>query len=418
VIFQKAVEARARLRDKTNTNQHSLLCQAPPAEGKQTPSREENAMDTISENQATTVRDLAGWPHRVIRRGEAVRPLPPHARSLADLTFEVGEVRRSLGDYMTRSYTLGLLILKGGEVALERYGTGRGPELRWTSYSTAKSITATLVGAALHDGAIGSLDDRCETYLPRLRGSTYEGVTIRNALRMCSGVDWCEEDDRSEAGRLRRAMAGRRPGSMLELLRTLPRARPQGVVFNYSTADSCLLGALVAAATGRPLADYCAETIWGSAGMEVDAYWMLESEGGLEWGGFGISACLRDAGRFGLLAMEDGEAFSGRRVLPPGWRDLAGQPDSAPTAFGRLMPGSPMGYGYQWWVLPHGPTGVHRGAFSAIGAFGQFIYVHPAERVVVAIQSDWPQHHDPEAYTETFALIGAAVRALRPAPTP
>ena len=124
---------------------------------------------------------------------------------------------------------------------------------------------------------------------------------------------------------------------------SLPRAQPQGAVFNYSTGESCLLGAVVAAATGRPLADYCAETIWGPAGMEADGYWPLESEGGLEMGGFGVSARLRDVGRFGQLVLEDGEAFSGRRVLPPGWRDLAGQPDSAPTAFGRLMPGHPRG---------------------------------------------------------------------------
>ena len=138
-------------------------------------------------------------------------------------------------------------------------------------------------------------------------------------------------------------MASRRPGSVLDLLCNLPRAQPQGVVFNYSTVESCLLGALVAAATGRPLADYCAETIWGPAGMEADGYWQLESEDGLELGGFGVSARLRDVGRFGQLVLEDGEAFSGRRVLPPGWRDLAGQPDSAPTGFGRLMPGSPGG---------------------------------------------------------------------------
>ena len=96
-------------------------------------------------------------------------------------------------------------------------------------------------------------------------------------------------------------------------------------------------------------------------------------------GGFGVSARLRDVGRFGQLVLEDGEAFSGRRVLPPGWRDLAGQPDSAPTGFGRLMPGSPAGYGYQWWALPHGPTGVHAGAFSAIGVFRP-VHLRPSGR--------------------------------------
>ncbi len=140
-------------------------------------------------DEAATFPNLGeGWPHRVIRCGNAVRPLPPHARSLAELTFEVGDVRLSLSDYMARSRTAGLLILKDGEIALERYGMGSGPETLWTSFSTAKSMTSTLCGAALHDGAIRSLDDRCDLYLPRLRGSEYEGVTVRNVMRMCSGV--------------------------------------------------------------------------------------------------------------------------------------------------------------------------------------------------------------------------------------
>jgi CubicO group peptidase (beta-lactamase class C family) len=228
-------------------------------------------------------------PHRVIRRGEVVRPLPPHDRSLEDLTFEMGDVRISLSDYMTRSHTVGLLILKDGEVALERYGVGRSPERFWTSYSTAKSITSTLVGAALHDGAISSLDDRCENYLPRVRGSAYEGVTLRNVMRMCSGVAWSELDGAqlgSDMERLNQALRSRRSGSILDLACSLPRVQPQGAVFNYSTVDSGVLGAVLAAATGRPLADYCAETIWGPAGMEANGYWLLESEGGLEWGGF------------------------------------------------------------------------------------------------------------------------------------
>ena len=319
-----------------------------------------NFWDTTPENQAPTFRNQDQvWPVRVIRRGDAVRPLPPHARSLADLTFEMGGVRLGLNDFMARRRMAGLLILKHGEIALERYGMGNGPESRWTSFSTAKSMTATLVGAALHDGAIGSLDDRCEQYLPRLRGSAYEGVTIRNVLRMCSGVAWREEDDadgRSKSIAWAKAMVSRRPGSVLDLLCKLPRAQPQGTVFNYSTGESYLIGALVAAATGRPLADYCAETIWGPAGMEADGHWQLESEGGLELGGLGVSARLRDLGRFGQLVLEDGEAFGGRRVLPPGWRDLAGQPDCAATAFGRLMPGSPGGYGYHWWATPPLPA--------------------------------------------------------------
>ena len=177
-----------------------------------------------------------------------------------------------------------------------------------------------------------------------------------------------------------------------------------------------MLGAVVAAAVGRPLADYFAERVWGPAGMEADGHWKLASEGGLEMGGLGVSARLRDVGRFGLLMLEDGEAFNGRRVLPPGWRDLAGQPDSAATGFGRLMPGSPAGYGYHWWAVPPLPGGVNNGAFSARGAFGQFIFVNPIEQVVVAIQSAWRQPEDGDAKLEIVAMIRAAVRALRTEP--
>jgi CubicO group peptidase (beta-lactamase class C family) len=373
--------------------------------------------ETTAENQAATLRNQDQvWPVRVIRRGEAVRPLPPHARSLEDLTFEADDGRLGVGDYMARRRTAGLLVLKNGEIALERYGMGNGPASRWTSFSTAKSMTATLVGAALHDGAIGSLDDRCEAYLPRLRDSAYEGVTVRNILRMCSGVAWREDDDadgRSEVHRLGRAMVSRRPGAVLDLMCKLPRAHPQGAVFNYSTGESCLLAALVAAAIGRPLADYYSERIWGPAGMEADAHWQLESEGGLELGGLGVSARLRDVARFGQLVLENGVAFNGQRVLPPGWRDLAGRPDCAATAFGRLMPGSPMGYGYHWWAVGPLPGGINNGAFSANGAYGQYILVNPAEQVVVAIQSAWRQSQDIEAELETVALLRAAVRALR-----
>jgi len=373
---------------------------------------------TTPENQAATLRNQDQvWSVRAIRRGVAERPLPPHAHSFADLTYELDGVRYGVDDFMARRRTAGLLILKDGEIALECYGMGNGPESRWTSFSTAKSMTATLAGAALHDGAIDSLDEPCEAYLPRLRGSAYEGVTIRNVLRMCSDVAWREDDDadgRSEIHRLGRAMASRRPGAVLDLMCKLPRAHPQGAVFNYSTGESCVLAAVVAAAVGRPLADYFGDRIWGPAGMEADAHWQLESEDGLELGGLGVSARLRDVGRFGLLVLDDGVAFNGQRVLPPGWRDLAGQPDCAATGFGRLKPETPAGYGYQWWVLPHGPTGIHIGAFSAIGAHGQYIYVNPAARLVVAIHSAWRQNNDSNADLETFTLIGAIVRALQP----
>jgi CubicO group peptidase (beta-lactamase class C family) len=202
-----------------------------------------NIWDTTPDNQAATFRNQDQvCPVRVIRRGDTLRPLPPHARSLADLTFDAGDIRLSPSDYMARHRTAGFLVLKHGEIALERYGMDNTPDSRWTSFSTAKSMTATLAGAALHDGAIRSLDDPCDLYLPKLRGSAWQDVTLRNVLRMCSGVAWREQNDpdgRSEVYRLFRAIWSRRPGAILDLLCILPRAHPQGAVFNYSTGESC-----------------------------------------------------------------------------------------------------------------------------------------------------------------------------------
>ena len=197
----------------------------------------------MTSDTPTNTAKLRDWPHRVIRRSDTVRPLPPHTRSLADLTFEVGGRSLSVSDCMTRCRTAGVLILKGGEIALERYGMESGPGRRREGYSTTKSIVATLVGAALHDGAIGSLDDCCDLYVPRLRGSAYEGVTVRNVMRMCSGVAWDEEGDgRADTGRLELAWASRQPGTILDLACSLPRAQPQGTFFNYSTVESCRAG--------------------------------------------------------------------------------------------------------------------------------------------------------------------------------
>lgn len=378
-----------------------------------------NIMRTTPENQAATFRNQDQiWPHRPIRRGATVRALPPHDRPLADPAYAVGDAMVGLDDFMARRRTAGFLVLKNGEVALERYGMGHGPESRWTSFAVANAMLGTLVGAALHDGAIGSLDDACDLYLPTLRGSAYEGVTLRNLLRMASGVAWDEGEnsDGGDARRLGQAMAGRRPGGVLDLMRSLPRAAPQGAVFNHSTGESFLLGAVVAAAVGRPLADYCAEAVWGPAGMEADGLWQLEPLDGQELGGAGVCACLRDVGRFGLLVLEDGVTAEGRRVLPEGWRDLAGQPDCAATGFGRLMAGSPAGYGYHWWALPGAPfaDGLHAGAFLSLGAFGQRIYINPAEQLVAVIQSAWRQPVDGDAEAETVALLRTLVRALRP----
>jgi CubicO group peptidase (beta-lactamase class C family) len=377
-----------------------------------------NLLETTPENQAATYRhvDRLG-PTRVIRRGTSVLPLPAHGTSLAAMRYDFGPGSYSIDDYMSRNRTAGLLILKGGAVALERYGMGNNAASRWTSFSVAKSVTSTLVGAALKDGSIRSLDDGVALYVPQLAGSAYEQNSIRDLLRMSSGVRWIEEYSTtgdSDIARLVQASDSGQPGAMLELMRTRPRAAAPGSVFNYSTGESYVLGAIVAAATGQRLSDYLSQKVWAPLGMEADGYWLLDAPNGLEMGGNNFSATLRDFARFGQFFLREG-MVNGNRVLPDGWRDLAGQPDAAVTAHGQLYPGYPLGYGYQWWSFPTGASAIpfHDGAFTAEGIFGQFIYVNPAEDMVAVVWSAWPESWVDMAEFETYTLLGTAAAMLR-----
>lgn len=370
-----------------------------------------------SENQAATFRhvDKLG-PTRVIRRGPALMPLPAHKLNLAGMKYDFDGRSYTVDDYMLRNRVSGLLILKNGEVALERYGMGNNAGSRWTSFSVAKSVTSTLIGAALQEGRISSLDDKVTKYVRQLQGSAYEQNTIRDLLRMSSGVRWNEDysnNPDSDIGRLMHAVNSGSPGAVMELMRTRPRAAQPGSVFNYSTGESYVLGAVVASVTGMSLSDYLSQKIWAPLGMEADGYWLLDAENGLEMGGDNFSATLRDYARFGQFVLRQG-VINGRKVLPDGWRDLAGQPDAPQTACGQLYSGYPLGYGYQWWSFPAGEAALpmHDAAFSAEGIFGQFIYINPKEDVVAVVWSAWPQAWVDSAEMETYTLLGTALAML------
>lgn len=323
---------------------------------------------------------------RTIRRGAAARALP-RAREV-DIRPAPGEPGQSVEDFMDHNNVAGLLVIRHGSVVLERYGLGLQPHDRWSTMSTVKSMTATLVGAAVHDGAIRSLDDPVLRYLPQLAGSGYEHVTVRHLLTMSSGVQWSEvyTDKNSDVNRYSKSLADKVPGGVLRMLQKLPAAHAPGTVWSYNTGDTYLLGALLSAATGRTLADYMSEKIWQPCGMEFDAYYTLESDGGQEIGGSRAGMALRDIGRFALFVMEGG-VVDGRRVLPPGWVDAAAAPAFAiPEPF-RTAHGQALGleaYGFSWWLRGDG-------AMMAMGHSGQRIYIHRGAGLVVVQLAVYPE---------------------------
>jgi CubicO group peptidase (beta-lactamase class C family) len=366
------------------------------------------------DNQAATYRNIDRiYATRRFTRSAKVSPLAKHGISLQDLHYDAGAGPKTVDDYMTNSRASGLLIIKDGKIALEKYAMGNTESSLWTSFSVAKSLTSTLIGVALQEGRIRSLDDTVESYLPALSASAYAGCSIRSLLRMTSGVAWNEaytSTGDSDIANLVQAFSSNQPGAVFDLMVTRSRAAPVGSVFNYSTGETYVLGAVLAAAVGGNLSNYLSSRVWGPAGMESDGYWMLDAPGGTEMGGNNFSATLRDYGRLGMFMLNGG---AGNSMLPNGWRMLAGQPDNAVTSHGNLYPNYPLGYGYQWWSFPNSSSiAPHENAFTAEGIYGQFIYINPVHRVVAVVWSAWPEAWINELEFETYSLLGTAIAAL------
>lgn len=346
------------------------------------------------------------FAHRLVRRG-APRPWT-RGPEIAP-RYEADGAHHGVAGFMDRNAIAGLLVVHDGRIVLERYGLGLGEADRWSTMSTIKSVTALLVGAAIRDGAIASVDAPVTRFLPELDGTAYDGVTLAHLLSMSSGTRWDETypDPLSDVNRYSRSLAEKVPGGVLRIMADLARAHPPGTVFNYNSGDTFLLGAALTRAVGMPLAEYLSTRLWQPAGMECDAFYMLESEGGQEIGGSRAGMALRDFGRVAQFVLDDG-VIDGRRVLAEGWIDAVATP-----RFPVDMPRAPgiTGYGYSWW-LGEG------GLISALGFAGQRIDVLRRERLAVVTLAAFPQppfvpaEQEVACRQEVAAFVAAARRAV------
>jgi hypothetical protein len=344
------------------------------------------------------------FPTRAARPARTPAPLPAAGMPLADVAFESGGRRLDLESYLEANRVAGLLVLQRGRIRLERYRYGNTERTRWMSMSIAKSVTSTLIGAALKQGRIASLSDPVTRYVPALAGGGYDGVPIRDVLTMTSGVGWRETytDPTSDRRRLLEAQIAQRPGAALGLMRELRRSAEPGRIHNYSTGETLVAAAVLQGAVGRSLSEYLSERIWSRFGMEAEALWWLDSPEGLEVGGSGLSATLRDYGRFGLFFLGGGIA-GGEAILPSGWLVESTRPT-------RLKDGTVVPYGYLWWPGTT-PAARRDGAFSAQGIHGQYLYLNPAHQVVIVAWGAQPKPLG-GALADEDAFFDAVVEAL------
>lgn len=335
---------------------------------------------------------------RTVAHSGPVWQLPRAERPL-DFKYEFEGHQYSPDEFLDRTYTNALLIIKDGRIVYENYRNTTTDSTRFVVWSATKSIVGLLVGCAIQEGRIKTVDDQITQYLPELKGSGYDGVTVRQILQMRSGVDYEERYDFANPGiaaRNHELALVKNVVRFADVARTLKRAHPPGEVFQYKTIDTAVLGWLIErVSNGSTLSAYAAQRLWEPLGAERDAFFIMDGPPGVgrEFSGAGFNATVRDLARVGLMMLNEGKG-NGRQIIPAQWVHQSVQPAAA---------GNEAVYGYQWWLTPGSK------AYAAMGLQGQYVYVDPATRTVIVKVSYFPPG-DGSAENETPAFFAAASR--------
>jgi len=313
-------------------------------------------------------------------------------------------VERRLDEFLEETGTEAFLVIQGDAVLYERYFNGYGHDSQLYTFSVAKSFVSALVGVAVGEGLIGSVDDPVTRYVPELadRDERFSSITLRHLLSMSSGLrleerigPWGDEAQTYYDPNLRRVA-----------LEESEVVGPPGRDFVYNDFNPLLVGMVLERATGGTPSAYLEAKLWRPLGMEADGSWSLDStRRGFEKMTSGINGRAIDIAKLGVL-YRDGGAWQGRQIVPRAWVE-------ASTA--RTTRGDPSAdYQYGWWTPRPGPAG---DAFMALGILGQYIYVVPSRDVVIArFGTGYGYGHDLEAQEGTWPVLFGEIAARIPVP--
>jgi CubicO group peptidase (beta-lactamase class C family) len=324
-------------------------------------------------------KDHEKFPARTIHNGPSVSrfdKLPADNRYASQIEAIARDTNNgeSLEEYLDASGTTAFLVIHDDRLLYERYFDGYDESSIHTSFSMAKSFASALVGIAIDEGHINSVNEPITNYIPELleKDERFESITIRHLLTMSSGIKyeeggdlpWSEEADDTKtyyATDLRK----------LALENSRIEGKP-GEYFEYNNYNPLLIGMILERATGMSVSRYLQQKLWKPMGMEADGSWSLDStENGFEKMESGVNARARDFARFGMLFAEEGN-WEGRQLISRGWVEESTRADTSTDPS--------QDYQYFWWVnTPEGES-YH---FSARGNYGQYIYVAPEKDLVI-----------------------------------
>src|SRR2546422_5630443 len=312
-----------------------------------------------------------------------------------------------LDRYLSRNPATGLLVARGDTILIERYQYGRNDRHRFTSWSMAKTVTSVLIGIAIAEGRIRSVDDMAAVYVPALAGTEYGRTSLRHLLQMSSGVRFVENYSGTDDLTTLAASTFLQwsDGGVAAVTPFNERVRGSGTLFAYASVETQVLGLVLRSAVGRPVASYLEEKIWQPIGAEADATWLVDREG-QEATYCCLNAVLRDYARLGLLLAKDGN-WRGRQIIPAAWiKDATTAREDQP----HLRPGVvtlSFGYGYQTWIFAG-----ERRMFALLGVRGQAIFVDPTSGLVMVHTAVRKRPTGDPGEREAVALWRGLVRDL------
>lgn len=321
-------------------------------------------------------------------------------------TFNGNE--KSVSSFIDHSGTTGLIVIKDDTILFENYYQGNTETSKAITMSVSKSFLSALFGIAISEGSIKDINQPVTDYLPLLKNSGYNGVSIKNVLQMSSGVRFNETyaDFNSDINKMGRYFALNMP--LADFIASMKAERKQGTYHHYVSMDTQVLGMILREATGKNISEYAQEKLWEPLGMESDAIWLIDSSGMEAVFGF-LNVTLRDYARFGRLYLNKGN-WNGKQIVPEAWVKASVTPDAP-----HLMPGKRanakwvLGYGYQWWI-PENPDG----DYLAIGIYGQAIYIYPRYNIVIAKTSAYTDYNKDgsDMEIESIEMFRAIARNL------
>ncbi len=363
--------------------------------------------ENIDENFRTLYET---YPSITIERAGAVAEFEVQEQvDILPATFAYDGQDLSTQELFDAFHWTGLAVLKDGKLIHEAYARGNSAETNHIEMSVTKSLTSILVGVA-HDAGDLDLDAQVIDFIPELKDTGYDGVTVQQVLDMTSGIRYVEDYDDLNSDIVQTVVATLR-GSLDDFATTIVRQREPGTFNQYASIETQVLAWVLRRATGRAYAEYFHDKLWAKIGAEADVQMLVDKMGEpVAFGGANLR--LRDLARVGQMVLNGGVSMTGERVVSAVWLR-----QSTTTDTPQSKPGDhdnsdyPLGYKNQWWI----PVDRDGGDFTAIGIYGQFLYINPARGVVIAMNSAYPDYNEkPETELQMVSALQAIAKHVSP----